>query len=152
MGILIGQLLVCGADLRRQRLRYRCVVEQLTRGNTRRLQCRGVLNVHDAQQVRQFLAQAGLRAERSVCGGADDEAVWHGQSRGSELAEVRALAAGIVDIVARQISEQTDRVVGQWGRLYVGDGHLLIAPPVGSPAVVKTSQAVTNGHYHRALH
>ena len=124
-----GQLAVLRADLVRQRLGQRGLVEQLARGHGGGLQRDGVLHVHGVQQLRQALAQPRLHEERRVCGGADDEALGHRQPGCGELAQVGALAAGVGGVAAAQARERADSLVRHWRGIGLGgNAHRLTAP------------------------
>jgi hypothetical protein len=100
------------ADLTREPFRHGGVVEEDASRGGGLLERRRVLDVDPVEQRGQLRPQAGLLAEGGVGGGADHEAGRDRETRGGQLTQIRALAAGVVDVAAAQIAEVANRLDG----------------------------------------
>ena len=90
----------------------------------------GVVDV-DGEALLDPLAQAADVAEDGVGGGADHETAGDRQARRGHLAEVRALAARVVDVLAGEVLETAEQSGGNWHQ----------RPPSGSRGLVRPSYA-----------
>ena len=118
-----GELREGGADSRLQPGWHRLALDHRARVDGRRLQGRGIVDVDAGEPLGEPCAQASVVAELGVRGRPDHEPGRHREAGLRQLTEVRALAAGERDVVARELVEAVDKRGRRSGRRRGLDGH-----------------------------